>query len=331
MRTISADFMSDLKNDNGLLHPILERVKQDDTLMLAIRENYINIYYRGGNILRVKEIGKHSYIGSFDDEYNHPHKPAAEPGTTIKRKKVVKEWAIRFQDDAKDRAQSFFYYKGVMDHYFARHQKPEREFQQLVARENNCSTISNSTEYFISDIEITDAELSARFDMSAVRWLASQRKNGATCRATLIEMKYADGSIGGTTGILKHLRDMDKLISQKKETYKLLLKTIEEQFNQLASLDLLGFNQCTNETKVKLDPNDKPEVIFILANHNPRSTQLREILAQPEIMAFENSPTFDLKFFVSTFAGYGLHADGMLPLTEFRELLNRLHPQKELS
>jgi hypothetical protein len=62
VRRLSIDFMNDLKDTNGLLYPILERVKQDHMLMLAIRDNYINIYYRGGNILRVnKERGKDSY------------------------------------------------------------------------------------------------------------------------------------------------------------------------------------------------------------------------------------------------------------------------------
>lgn len=53
MRALSTTFMNDLKS-NGILHPLLERVKQDHTLMLSIRKDYINIYYRGGSILKVK-------------------------------------------------------------------------------------------------------------------------------------------------------------------------------------------------------------------------------------------------------------------------------------
>ena len=68
---------------DGLLHPILERVKQDQTLMLAIRGNYINIYYRGGNILKVEEQGKSRYRASFDKQYskdgkNIPDLPTAQ-------------------------------------------------------------------------------------------------------------------------------------------------------------------------------------------------------------------------------------------------------------
>jgi hypothetical protein len=55
MRGLSEKFMNDLSKPEGKLHPILERVKKDHSLMLAIRDGYINIYYRGGNILRVTE------------------------------------------------------------------------------------------------------------------------------------------------------------------------------------------------------------------------------------------------------------------------------------
>ncbi len=54
MRKLSEQFMKDLVDSDGVLQPILTRVKKDSTLMLAIRENYINIYYRGGNILKIK-------------------------------------------------------------------------------------------------------------------------------------------------------------------------------------------------------------------------------------------------------------------------------------
>jgi hypothetical protein len=70
MRKLSAKFMDDLVNPKGVLHPILARVKKDQTLMLAIREDFINIYYRGGNILNIKEHSKGFYQASFDDQYN---------------------------------------------------------------------------------------------------------------------------------------------------------------------------------------------------------------------------------------------------------------------
>ena len=93
--------------------------------------------------------------------------------------------------------------------------KAEREFQQLIARENNCSTISNETEYFVTDIEFADSSVGARFDLLAVRWLASQRRNISKCRPALIELKYGDGALGGSAGLIKHLEDVSRILLDK--------------------------------------------------------------------------------------------------------------------
>jgi hypothetical protein len=308
MRTLSKSFMDVLLDPSGLLHPVLERVKQDHTLMLSIRKGYINIYYRGGNILRIKQLNG-SYNAFFDKKYNKSGQPIPALPDTIENQTEARKWVDSFQN-----------LKGIMDFYFSEFSKPEREFQQLIARENNFSTIANQSEYFVSDIEFSDAALGARFDMLVLRWLVSQRKNTSSCRPALIEMKYGDGALGGNAGVLKHLQDIDALISNG-DKYKALLKTMESQFNQLDELGLLHFNRVANWTKIELDANEKPEVIFILANHNPRSSKLNAILKDPKIDAYDRSPNFDLRFYVASFAGYALHADCMLTLSQFRGLL----------
>lgn len=309
IKQLSKRFYDDLMSDNGLLHPILERVKQDHSLMLAIRGKYINIYYRGGNILKVEEQGKDSYLSSFDDQYNKSERVIPALPAVIKSQDDAKAWVVIIP-----------HLKEIMDIYFSSKNKNEREFQQLVARENNCSSISYESEYFISDIEYADSSLGARFDMLAIRWPASKRKSGSNCQAAMIEMKYGDDALGGSAGLVKHLQDIDNLISDE-TSYQRLLKTMEAKFNQLYQLGLLKFKQCSNGTKVKLDFKDKPEVIILLANHNPRSAKLRTILDDPDIVAYSQSGRFDLKFYVASFAGYGLHAKCMVSLDEFRKLL----------
>lgn len=309
MRELSKNFLNDLRSPNGLLRPIFERVRQDHTLMFAIRDSYINIYYRGGNLIRVQEQSTGSYRPFFDEQYNK-----------VQKKLPALPLNINNQDDAKSWVAALPHLKEIMDLYFSSNTKPEREFQQLVTRENNFSTISNESEYFVSDIEFADSGLGARFDMLAIRWLASQRKNGSNCRPALIEMKYGDGALGGSAGLVKHLQDIETLISDKNR-YSILLSTMEAQFNQLDELKLLNFNRSSKGTKVKMDVNDKPEVIIILANHNPRSSKLSAILNEPTIEQYDQSPNFDLRFYVASFAGYGLHADCMISLAQFRNLL----------
>ena len=46
-RRLSDHFIADLKVE--ILKALLDRVKADPTLCLEIRDEYINIYYRGGN------------------------------------------------------------------------------------------------------------------------------------------------------------------------------------------------------------------------------------------------------------------------------------------
>ena len=205
MRGLSESFMNDLSKQEGNLHPLLERVRNDNTLMLAIRDGYINIYYRGGNIIRVTEQ-EGLYKTFFDVQYAKHGQYVAYPDDDI-----------RNQDDAQRLVDCLPNRKLIMDQYFANKSKTtEREFQQLVARENNNSSISNESEYFVSDIEVTVPRL-ARFDITAIRWLAKDRKTGNRCRVALIEMKYGDGSLGGDAGILKHLKDMDAFISNEKQ------------------------------------------------------------------------------------------------------------------
>ena len=315
MRALSQNFMNDLLNPDGLLHSILERVKKDHTLMLSIREDYINIYYRGGNILRVKERNG-SYSAFFDNEYNQSGLPSPDLPDAIESQDAARVWDDSFQD-----------LKGIMDFYFSKHSKPEREFQQLVARENNFSTIANQSEYFISDIEFADSALGARFDILALRWLASQRKSTSNCQPALIEMKYGDGALSGNAGVLKHLQDIDALVSNS-DKYEALLETMEMQFNQLDELGLMTFNRVANWTKIKLDVDEKPEVIFVFANHNPRSSKLHTILIDRKIEEYDQSPNFDLRFYVSSFAGYALHADCMVTLAQFREFLKNKNAEQ---
>lgn len=169
MRELSNNFFADLTNAKGVLHPILKRIQNDHTLMLAIRDGYVNIYYRGGNILNIKEQSQGAYLASFDVKYDKSGRSIPALPKTIQSQVDSEAWV-----------DGFARLKEIMDIFFAGHNKPEREFQQLVARENNYSTVSNESEYFISDIEFADMGLSARFDLLALRWLASQRKKAAT-------------------------------------------------------------------------------------------------------------------------------------------------------
>jgi len=68
MRGLSPDFVDSLQN--GVLNPVLERTKRDSTLDFQIRGNYVNVYYRGGNLLKIEKINlSDKFRFLFDKEY----------------------------------------------------------------------------------------------------------------------------------------------------------------------------------------------------------------------------------------------------------------------
>lgn len=293
---------------SGLLQPVLDRVKKDDTLMLGIRDGYFNIYYRGGNLLRITEK-QNSFDLFFDKKYDLSEGHKAYMALTLPE-------IITDHSQLDKWVSSIASLKELMDFWLNKNPKMEREFQQLVERENNRSPISGDTEYFITDIEFADSSIGARFDILAVKWPASKRKDGKNCTASFIEMKYGDGALSGKSGLIDHIMDINKFLTEKKN-YSDILKTMTTQFNQLDELGLMNYNHCTNNTKVQLSENNKPEFIFLIANHNPRSEQLKNILTDSEFNNAINTEHYDLRFYVASDAGYGMHEKNMLSYEEY--------------
>ena len=66
-RDISQSFFDDLKD--GSLKPMLELVRNDDTLCLELRGSNVVIYYRGGALYTIYEKQEHVYDISFNENY----------------------------------------------------------------------------------------------------------------------------------------------------------------------------------------------------------------------------------------------------------------------
>ncbi len=196
-RAIAEKFIYDLKQ--GRLVSLTRKIQNDDTLMLALRGKSINVYYRGGNILRLKEWGD-GYTSFFDKNYAAEHAIPRLPDS------------VRTEDDCEKWVLCFPVLKEIMNEFLAHHRKAEREFQQLVAWENNRSPIANETEYFFTDIEYADSEIGARADMIGLKWKADERKDGLHCTPVLVEMKYGIGALEGRAGIAEHISDLKVIL-----------------------------------------------------------------------------------------------------------------------
>jgi hypothetical protein len=308
MRKLSQNFMDNLTLHDGVLYPIVERIQRDNTLLLCIRNNYINIYYRGGSLLKItenKSSGK--YKAFFDTNYNKNGLPMNLPPSDIYSSNDSESWS-----------KSFSIIKEVMESYYIKNQKTEREFQQVVVRENTRSNISNQTEYFITDIEFSSH--SARFDMTGVQILSRERNILKNCKPVFFEMKYSIDSLKGESGMLKHIEDMYSLASDN-DRYQSVVENIEIQFGQLYKLGLINYNKSRSKDFI-INKDLKPEFIFILANCNPRSKNLFDIITDKKMQDFAHNQYFDLKFFVSGYSGYALHSDCMFTLPEFQKIVS---------
>lgn len=293
MRSLSQNFVDILKS--GFLKPLLDLIIIDSTLCLEIRENYINIYYRGGNIIKIEEK-QEAFKASFDRKYlNKDLTKVPELSGVLNDIVDVEVWI--------DAIPSL---KHEMDLWFGKHPKNERECQQLMLRENNFGTSAKSTDYFICDIEY--ANPNGRFDIVAVHWPSSsaERKNNSQLDLAFIEMKFLDNALAGNAGLKRHVEDIEKFLG-KCENLSNIKNEMKAVFNQKIELGLID-----NQNPIESFSDNKPEYILALINHDPASSVLkRELQDLPPLTQAE------LKFAVSNFLGYGLYDQCIYDLDDF--------------
>lgn len=298
MKGLSVEFMNDLKC--GKLKDFLTSVKEDDTLCLEIRKNYINIYYRGGNIFKIMKVTT-EYKVHFDIKYCN------------KYKQRISEI---LPSDYQNWINNIPFLKAEMDAWFYKHPKLERENQQLVLRENNNSNIANDTDYFIADIEYANFENKSQFDLIGFRWLSTSiaKKKADDMCLVFIEKKYGDDALVGAAGIQKHYEDLYKFLNDPKK-----VDNIYEEIETIIKQKLeLGLISSINKKEIKLSKN-KPEFILLIANHKPAKSVLRK-----ELKEVINSPYYndlkqmvDMKVARASYMGYGLYSKLMVDIEDF--------------
>ncbi|WP_148265268.1 hypothetical protein [Desulfosporosinus orientis] len=304
-RIISDRFIDALTSETDLgLSRILSLVKTDTTLCLEIRRNYINIYYRGGNIMKISE-DKDLFFASFDSKYITKGLMKELPPAVLSTFNDVSEWiwAIPFL-------------KHEMDLWFGKNHKNEREFQQLMVRENNFKGSAKGTDYFICDIEYANSE--GRFDLVAAYWPSSgaERKNNRNIGLSFIEMKYMDGALTGKAGIRNHIQDMRNYLDPAYDNLSKLKDEMKEVFNIKQKLGLID-----NQKHIEKFNDQKPEYIFVFANHDPDSQILYDELQK--VKAITDELPFDLKIATSNFMGYGLYRQNIYELNDFLNLFSK--------
>lgn len=300
---IPGSFMSALRD--GCLKPILRTVHADDTLMLGLRGPYVSIYYRGGELLKIDGRAPGGFRITANADYGHPQDHV--------------DRTIATAAQAEDLVLTLPIMKGKMDCHSKIRSSHEREFQQLVVRENNRSRSAGSSDYFITDIE--HASGSARFDMLGARWSHRDRKHGDRLMPVIFEMKYGENALGGSAGLDKHMEDLRRRLSDS-HFVDTLKANVASQFDQLAKLGLMEFNRSGSIDTFTC--GDQLRIVFVLAAFNPRSSKLLPILQElHEQWQASPIPNTDVRVFHASFCGYLMHENSMLDLPATIDQLKR--------
>jgi hypothetical protein len=312
-RSLSDAFMASLKS--GVLGPVLSRVRGDTSLEMDIRGDYLNVYYRGGSILRVSGNST-GYRAYFDPQYAGAQ--MALPSAQITAVSDAQAWLALIP-----------VLKDKMDLWFAAHPKDERAAQQLVVHENNASPWARGTDYFIVDVEY-DNHRGARFDLVALRWdsdvIARKLQKSYLPTLSVIEMKTGDGALSGKAGLLEHYAQWEDFFGDASQVEEFKHETLRV-FGQKRELGLIPALENNRNEIVRVSAD--VDVIFLMANHDPASRKLMTALDAIHARQKAKSPPFRVRFATATFMGFGLYSQNVLSLDDFRQQLERLAGRAE--
>lgn len=310
-------FLHDLKD--GVLSPLVQEVRDDDTLLMGLRGSYVTVYYRGGQLIKVAQESD-GYSVEFDSNYDAG---GVLDGRLARHGCMdILKRRIRSADDTAKVVGVLSEFKRLMDRHPKVRSGLEREFQQVAARINSRSKSSNSSHYFITDIEHKYGNV--RYDMLGVRWRRNvEHRNRKSLVPVLFEVKYGLDALGGGSGVIEHLENT--LTQLADESFRKELRdNIKAQFSQLSLLGLLEY-----EAGRSMDDfgtvDDHVQVVFVLAEYVPHSEKLRPILKECDMrMAKFDIPGLqvDLRFASASLCGYAMHESTMLTTQQVHLLLD---------
>jgi len=238
----------------GELMCAMQCVAEDKkNLSLQIRKDYLNIYYRGGNILKINGVNSFFFNENYFGKENPNRKGEKEKLVDIFRSKNYKV----FFDNA----------KSIMDKWLDNFPKPEREEQHKLIVENSDEQIAS--DFVIIDIEFevsTEAEYKSkrficnkkgqefrkkpRFDIIAIR-----KKDNMLC---VIELKKGTKALKNNSGIDDHLEDFDTSIGNNPQPF---IEEITILLKQKQTMGLL-------DRKLKISNNCKKPLFMFAYSYN---------------------------------------------------------------
>lgn len=254
MRQLSSRFVKTL---TGELKNLLDCIVQDKELDMQIRDGYVNVYYNGGNILRIKPR-------SFEFDEMYYNDPSVMRSTYAKKDDNIHTQLLEKRDKLKkllpDYPQEYFQQaKEAMDEWAKKlsdiAEYEEKKEQQQIALANRCET-----DYVVLDLEYAvsrnsvfayngkEKKVVPRFDIIAI----------SNEQLVVIELKKGLGATGGVSGIEPHIDCYDHTIGR--DNNGKFVKEMRELLAQKQEFGLL-------DSKLKIT-NEKPVFIFAFSDED---------------------------------------------------------------
>lgn len=281
MRKLSDSFMKKLQ---GEWKPLLDYILSDSKLDLQIRDNYINVYYQGGNILK---INPRSFY--FDEFYFYkdcakkrktPLQEESKSGN-VKAKNIIAELVDK-RDCLLSPLQSHQLDKSVAAEYFQKAKKIMRDWEKTLNEQLGIShaekqeqqqiALANrkNTDYVVWDLEYAvstdysfkyngsvEDKKKPRFDIIAIH----------KGQIIVIELKKGLNALERKSGIVDHIDSYECTIGR--DNLGDFLKEMKELLKQKKDLGILDKSlEITNES---------PKFVFAFADEKSGDTQKYEI------------------------------------------------------
>ena len=145
---------------------LTDYVKTDETLDMEFRGKEVMVYYRGGRLLTLSESGTFTPLD--------------------------KNYGEVFGVDLTNLEEYIPKAKHLMDKYqvVTRANLCEKEISQRIVMENNYSSYSNDTDYFISDMEYCQGDgENYQFDLIGLKWPSTMDRKKLCFQIAVMEIK----------------------------------------------------------------------------------------------------------------------------------------------
>ncbi len=253
MRELSKNFIKALTKGN--LAPLLERVKLDTDLDLEIREGYINIYFKGNNLLKLNENFSFKIDKKFTEGITIP--PSAFSTKDICRYFVEKAFPLIKEKIISTKTAT---------------QTLEIEYEQLLIRTNNYTRNVNS-EYFIVDRHYAKAGEKIKYFIDLFGVFSDRKKrirSNIVVAPFLAEVKY---SLNPDIRNIYH--QIEKYYRQISKDYGHFINQVEVLLHQKSKLGLIeaSYGLIKKFKSATVDKDIKNlRILIVLIDYNPNST-----------------------------------------------------------